>query len=79
MITTDRLRTVQKDLKDSYSLRITVQTPTLPPSFFVLFKTLRVLDLRKAGLERLPPQIVELDNLQKLDLRYNHLSYLPSR
>ena len=77
LITTKRLSSLKKKMDDS--LRLLMPTPTLPPSFFSLFKALRVLDLRKVGLQRLPPQIIELGNLQKLDLRYNNLTYLPSQ
>jgi hypothetical protein len=79
MVTTEQLRALEADMKDPNVLRITIPTPALPLSFVNLFKALRVLDLRKVGLERLPPQIIELENLQKLDLRYNKLSYLPSQ
>lgn len=66
-------------LAPATKLRLSVSTPTLPPSFFFIFKHLRVLDLRRAGLRRLPPQIIELKGLERLDLRYNNLKYLPSQ
>jgi len=79
LITTKELSRIKKDLNDNYHLRLHTATPTLPPSFFSLFENIRTLDLRKVGLQILPPQIIQLKNLQKLDLRYNNLTYLPSQ
>src|SRR5277367_3600887 len=80
LITTAELSVIRADMADlDDTLRITTATPTLPPSFFITFSHLRILDLRKVGLERLPCQIIELRNLQELDLRYNTLTYLPSQ
>ena len=80
LITTAELSAIRADMDDlDDALRITTATPTLPPSFFTTFSHLRILDLRKVGLERLPCQIIELRNLQELDLRYNPLTYLPSQ
>lgn len=79
LITTRELRSLNEGTKDVNALRIHNATPTLPPSFFKLFRNLRNLDLRRIGLRILPPQILMLENLQKLDLRYNNLTYLPSQ
>src|SRR5579859_6381187 len=79
LITTDELLRLRTDSIGVDKLRISAATPSLPPSFFSLFKHLRELDLRSIGLEVLPPQIIALENLQKLDLRYNNLTYLPSQ
>jgi Leucine rich repeat len=79
LITTSTLRALQTEQPDHHSLRLNHPTSTLPPSFFALFPSLRVLDLRKVGLRTLPGQIIELRNLEKLDLRYNQLTYLPSQ
>ena len=80
LITTDYLSALKQASPNTIDLlRINVPTPTLPPSFFSIFKHLRVLDLRNAGLQRLPSRIIELVNLEKLDLRYNNLTYLPSQ
>jgi Leucine rich repeat len=79
LITTKELSAIKEGLNDSNCLRLSTASPTLPPSFFILFKILRVLDLRKTGLQILPPQIIELKNLHSLDLRYNNLTYLPSQ
>ena len=79
LITTASLSAIRADMDLDDTLRITTGTPTLPPSFFTTFSHLRILDLRKVGLERLPCQIIELRNLQELDLRYNTLTYLPSQ
>jgi hypothetical protein len=78
LITTKELFDIKKGMNDRNYLRLLTVTPSLPPSFFSLFKNLCVLDLRNIGLQTLPPQIIELENLQKLDLRYNNLTYLPS-
>jgi hypothetical protein len=78
LITTSELLAFLDGTEDSV-LHLTTLTPTLPPSFFKLFKTLRTLDLKSVGLTFLPPQIIELQNLQRLDLRYNSLTYLPSQ
>ena len=78
LITTKELFVIKRGMNDHNYLRLLTATPTLPPSFFSLFKNLCVLDLRNIGLQTLPPQIIELENLQKLDLRYNNLTYLPS-
>ena len=80
LITTEQLLGLRPDPSNSIDkLRISTATPTLPLSFFNLFKNLCVLDLRRIGLEVLPPQIIGLENLQKLDVRYNNLTYLPSQ
>ena len=80
LITTEQLLGLRPDPSSSIDkLRISSATPTLPLSFFTLFKNLCVLDLRRIGLEVLPPQIVGLENLQKLDVRYNNLTHLPSQ
>lgn len=80
LITTPELSELISDAKASDSLRLQSLSPTLPPSFFLLFKFLRVLVLKSCGLTNLPPQIIELENLQKLDVRYNtQLTYLPSQ
>jgi hypothetical protein len=79
LITTKELSVIKRGMNDNNHLRLLTATPTLPPSFFSLFKNLRVLDLRNARLQTLPPQIIELESLQKLDLRYNNLTYLPSQ
>src|SRR5579859_3462468 len=79
LITTDELLRLRTDSIGVDKLRISAATPSLPPSFFSLFKHLRELDLRRIGLEVLPPQIIALENLQRLDLRYNNLTYLPSQ
>jgi hypothetical protein len=80
LITTAELSAIRADMDNLVdTLRITIATPILPPFFFTTFSHLRVLDLRKIGLERLPSQIIELRNLQELDLRYNTLTYLPSQ
>jgi Leucine rich repeat len=79
LITTSTIRALQTDQADSRTLRLKHPTSTLPPSFFTLFSSLRVLDLRNLGLRTLPGQIIELRNLEKLDLRYNQLTYLPSQ
>jgi hypothetical protein len=79
LITTSTLRVLQTDQADPHSLRLKHPTFTLPPSFFTIFSSLRVLDLRNTGLRTLPGQIIELRNLEKLDLRYNQLTYLPSQ
>ena len=79
LITTKELSVIKRRMNDSNHLRLLTATPTLPPSFFSLFKNLRVLDLRHAGLQTLPSQIIGLEYLQKLDLRYNNLTYLPSQ
>lgn len=79
LVTTKELCVIKTELNNNYSLRLPKNTPTLPPSFFNMFKNLRLLDLRKVGLRILPPQIIQLKNLQKLDLRDNNLTYLPSQ
>lgn len=79
LITTSELLDIKNHLGEADSLRITLDTSSLPPSFFKIFKHLRILDLRNVGLDVLPPQIVELENLEKLDLRYNNLTNLPSQ
>jgi len=79
VVNTSTLRALQNEAVDNSTLRLRVRTITLPPSFFSLFISLRVLDLRNAGLRRLPGQIIELKNLESLDLRYNNLTYLPSQ
>jgi len=80
LITTEELLGLRPDSSNSIDkLQIRTATPTLPLSFFNLFKNLCVLDLRRIGLEVLPPQIIGLENLQKLDVRYNNLTYLPSQ
>src|SRR5271156_821191 len=62
LITTNELLDMKSNIGERDSLRITLATPTLPPSFFNIFKHIRTLDLRKVGLDVLPPQIVELEN-----------------
>lgn len=77
-VSTSDLRALHES-DDQHTLRLKIPTATLPPSFFAIFTSLRVLDLRSVGLKRLPGQIIELKNLEKLDLRYNNLTYLPSQ
>jgi len=79
LVNTSTLRALQNEAVDRGILRLTIPTITLPPSFFSLFISLRVLDLRNVGLRRLPSQIIELKSLERLDLRYNNLTYLPSQ
>lgn len=80
LITTAELSVIRGEMEDlDDKLRLTTRTPTLPLSFFASFSRLRILDLRNVGLERLPSQIIELQNLQELDLRNNNLTYLPSQ
>jgi hypothetical protein len=79
MITTEELCVIKGEMSDNSHLILNKRTLILPPSFFVLFKNLRILDLRKAALERMPPQIMELTNLQELDVRENKFTCLPSQ
>ena len=79
VVNTSTLRALQNEAVDHGTLRLRVATITLPPSFFSLFISLRVLDLRNIGLRCLPGQIIELKSLERLDLRYNNLTYLPSQ
>jgi hypothetical protein len=79
LIPISTLRALQNETVGSHTLRLRIPTLTFPPSFFALFISLRILDLRNVGLRHLPGQIIELKNLERLDLRYNNLTYLPSQ
>ena len=49
---------------------------------FTLFKdhsNVRTLDLSYLNLDKLPITVCELDQLQKLDLEHNELSFLPKQ